>query len=49
MRSNVRQRISKPVMASCDPDRDRARREMETMTGMVRIDLAAVERAADGG
>jgi predicted 3-demethylubiquinone-9 3-methyltransferase (glyoxalase superfamily) len=31
-----------------DPDRDRARRAMEAMTKMVQIDLAEVERAADG-
>jgi predicted 3-demethylubiquinone-9 3-methyltransferase (glyoxalase superfamily) len=32
-----------------DPDRDRARRAMEAMTKMVKIDIAEVERAADGG
>ena len=32
-----------------DPDPDRARRTMEAMLTMKRIDIAAVERAADGG
>ena len=32
-----------------DPDRDRARRAMEAMLTMRKIDIAAVERAADGG
>ena len=32
-----------------DPDRDRARRAMEAMMTMKKIDIAAVERAADGG
>ena len=32
-----------------DPDRDRARRAMEAMLEMRKIDIAAVERAADGG
>jgi predicted 3-demethylubiquinone-9 3-methyltransferase (glyoxalase superfamily) len=31
-----------------DPDRDRARRAMTAMTTMVKIDIAAIERAADG-
>jgi predicted 3-demethylubiquinone-9 3-methyltransferase (glyoxalase superfamily) len=31
-----------------DPDRDRARRAMEAMTKMIKIDIAEVERAADG-
>src|SRR4051812_18415186 len=31
-----------------DPDSARARRAMEAMTKMVKIDIAAVERAADG-
>lgn len=31
-----------------DPDPDRARRAMTAMTGMVKIDIATVERAADG-
>jgi predicted 3-demethylubiquinone-9 3-methyltransferase (glyoxalase superfamily) len=30
-----------------DPDRDRARRAMEAMTKMIKIDIAEVERAAD--
>lgn len=30
-----------------DPDRERARREMESMMTMVRIDIAAQERAVD--
>jgi predicted 3-demethylubiquinone-9 3-methyltransferase (glyoxalase superfamily) len=32
-----------------DPDRDRARRAMEAMLEMRKIDIAEVERAADGG
>jgi len=32
-----------------DPDPARARRAMEAMMGMVKIDIAALERAADGG
>ncbi len=31
-----------------DPNRDRARRAMEAMTKMIKIDIAEVERAADG-
>lgn len=31
-----------------DPDQDRARRAMEAMTKMIKIDIAEVERAADG-
>ncbi|WP_035604798.1 VOC family protein [Haloferula sp. BvORR071] len=31
-----------------DPDRDRARRAMEAMCEMVKIDIAKVEQAADG-
>jgi predicted 3-demethylubiquinone-9 3-methyltransferase (glyoxalase superfamily) len=31
-----------------DPDQDRARRAMEAMMTMVKIDIAAVEQAADG-
>ena len=31
-----------------DPDRDRARRAMEAMIKMIKIDIATVERAADG-
>ena len=31
-----------------DKDKDRARRAMEAMIEMKRIDIAAVERAADG-
>ena len=31
-----------------DPDRDRARRAMEAMCQMIKIDIAAVEQAADG-
>jgi predicted 3-demethylubiquinone-9 3-methyltransferase (glyoxalase superfamily) len=31
-----------------DPDRDRARRAMEAMVQMIKIDIAAVEKAADG-
>lgn len=31
-----------------DPDPDRARRAMEAMTKMIKIDIAEVERAADG-
>jgi predicted 3-demethylubiquinone-9 3-methyltransferase (glyoxalase superfamily) len=32
-----------------DPDRDRARRAMEAMLTMRKLDIAAIERAADGG
>jgi predicted 3-demethylubiquinone-9 3-methyltransferase (glyoxalase superfamily) len=32
-----------------DPDRDRARRAMEAMLEMRKIDIAAVEKAANGG
>ena len=32
-----------------DPDKDRARRAMEAMLEMRKIDIAAVEKAADGG
>jgi predicted 3-demethylubiquinone-9 3-methyltransferase (glyoxalase superfamily) len=32
-----------------DPDRDRARRTMEAMMTMKKIDIAAIERAAGGG
>lgn len=32
-----------------DPDPERARRAMEAMMGMVKIDIAGLERAADGG
>ena len=32
-----------------DPDRDRARRAMEAMMEMVKIDIAAIEKAAGGG
>lgn len=32
-----------------DPDRDRARRAMEAMVKMIKIDLAEIERAAAGG
>lgn len=32
-----------------DPDPDRARRAMEAMSKMIKIDIAEVERAADGG
>ena len=32
-----------------DPDKDRARRAMEAMLTMRKIDIAAVEKAADGG
>ena len=31
-----------------DPDRDRARRAMEAMVRMIKIDIAEVEHAADG-
>ena len=31
-----------------DPDRDRARRAMEAMVKMIKIDIATVEKAADG-
>lgn len=31
-----------------DPNRDRARRAMEAMTKMIKINIAEVERAADG-
>ena len=31
-----------------DPDRDRARRAMEAMVKMIKIDIATVEQAADG-
>ena len=31
-----------------DPDPDRARRAMEAMVKMIKIDIAGVERAADG-
>ncbi len=31
-----------------DPDKDRARRAMEAMLKMVKIDIAAIERAANG-
>ncbi|HEY5723299.1 MAG TPA: VOC family protein, partial [Allosphingosinicella sp.] len=32
-----------------DPDRDKARRSMEAMLKMRKIDIAEIERAADGG
>ena len=32
-----------------DPDPDRARRAMEAMVTMIKIDIAEVERAGDGG
>ena len=32
-----------------DPDRNRARRAMEAMTTMIKINIAEVEHAADGG
>jgi predicted 3-demethylubiquinone-9 3-methyltransferase (glyoxalase superfamily) len=32
-----------------DPDQDRARRAMEAMVKMIKIDIAEVERAADSG
>jgi len=32
-----------------DPDPERARRAMEAMLGMQKIDIAAIEAAADGG
>ena len=32
-----------------DPDPDRARRAMQAMMGMVKIDVAALRKAADGG
>jgi len=32
-----------------DPDQNRARRAMEAMMKMIKIDIAEVERAADGG
>lgn len=32
-----------------DPDPNRARRAMESMMTMVKIDIAEVERAVDGG
>ena len=32
-----------------DPDKDRARRAMEAMLTMRKLDIAAIERAADGG
>ena len=32
-----------------DPDRDRARRAMEAMMRMRKLDLAAIRAAADGG
>jgi predicted 3-demethylubiquinone-9 3-methyltransferase (glyoxalase superfamily) len=32
-----------------DPDKDRARRTMEAMMTMKKIDIAEIERAADGG
>ena len=31
-----------------DPDPDRARRAMEAMVQMIKIDIATIERAADG-
>ncbi len=31
-----------------DPDRDRARRAMEAMIKMIKIDIATIEQAADG-
>jgi predicted 3-demethylubiquinone-9 3-methyltransferase (glyoxalase superfamily) len=31
-----------------DPDKDRARRAMEAMFGMKKLDVAALQRAADG-
>jgi predicted 3-demethylubiquinone-9 3-methyltransferase (glyoxalase superfamily) len=31
-----------------DPDRDRARRAMEAMVQMIKIDIATIEKAADG-
>lgn len=31
-----------------DPDRDRAKRATEVMLGMVKLDIAAIERAFNG-
>ncbi|MGH8589395.1 MAG: VOC family protein, partial [Gammaproteobacteria bacterium] len=42
--------VPRQLIALCkDPDPGRARRAMEAMLQMKKIDIAAVERAADGG